>query len=210
MRHYSGMVDLLLEQGEYEEIRKVTKYINDVADENRITKYCDNLIVNTVLKNMTEKAETLGIEVHRDILVPREVPVNGYELASVVANLFENALFCVKELKEEKRYVDVKIHCLQDHLLIHMQNAYEQEIRFDERSGLPRSRAGGEHGLGMQSVLAFSDKIGGNIGAYCEGGIFHIMMFAKFQDNMRKKGNVSDLKKCYTETNTVSGYKEDA
>lgn len=195
MRHYSSMIDLLLEQGEYDEIRKVTKYISDVADENRITKYCDNLVVNTVLKNMMEKAEASEIEVRRDIFVPKDMPVNDYEFASVIANLFENALVCVKELTGENRYVDAKIHCSQDHLLIHMQNAYKQEIQFDEHTGLPKSRAGGEHGLGMQSVLAFSDKIGGNIGAYCEEGIFHILLFAKFQDNMRKKGNSSALKK---------------
>lgn len=195
MRHYSDMIEALLEQGEYEEIRRVTKHISDVADENRVHKYCENLVVNTVIASMTERAKESDIEVRQDIFAPKEVPVNDYEFASVIANLFENALLCVKELGPEKRFLDVKIHCSKDHLLIHMQNAYEREIRFDERTGLPQSSAGGEHGLGMQSVLAFSDKIGGNIGAYCEDGIFHIMLFAKFQDNMRKKGNLYDTKK---------------
>lgn len=204
MRHYSGMIDLLLEQGEYDEIRKVTKYINDVADENKITKYCDNLLANTVLKNMMEQAEASGIKVQQDIFAPRELPVNEYEFASVIANLYENALHCVKELAPEKRCIEAKVHCSKDHLLIHMQNAYEQDIQFDEYTGLPKSKAGGEHGLGMQSVLAFSDKIGGNIGAYCEAGIFHILLFAKFQDNLRRNGNISDLKKCYTESDATN------
>lgn len=195
MRHFSGMIDSLLEQGEYDEIRKVTKHINDVADENRVAKYCDNLIVNTVLSNMMEKAERFGIAVRQDFFVPKDMPVNAYEFASVVANLLENALFCVKDFAEEKRYVDAKIYCSEDHLLIHMQNVYEEEILFDERTGLPRSRAGGEHGLGMQSVLAFSDKIGGNIGAYCENGLFHIMLFAKFRDDLRRTGNINNDEK---------------
>lgn len=180
MRHYSGMIDALLEQGEYDEIRKVTKHISDVADENKIRKYCENIIVNTVIMNMTDRAARFDIEVRQDFFVPREIPVDDYEFASVIANLFENALFCAKELEKEKRYVDVKIHCAKDYLFIHMQNMYEQEIKFDEHTGLPLSRSGGEHGLGMQSVLAFSDKIGGNLGAYCEDDIFHIMLFAKF------------------------------
>ncbi len=195
MRHFSGMIDSLLEQGEYDEIRKVTKHINDVTDENRVVRYCDNLIVNTVLSNMMEKAEQFDIEVRQELFVPRDIPVNDYEFASVIANLLENALFCVKKFVKGKRYVDVKIDCSTDHLLIHMQNAYEKEIRFDERTGLPQSRAGGEHGLGMQSVLAFSDKIGGNIGAYCENGLFHIMLFAKFREDMRRTGNISDDEK---------------
>lgn len=184
MRHFSGMIDSLLEQGEYDEIRQITKHINDVTDENRVVKYCDNLIVNTVLTNMMEKAAQSDIEVRQDFYMPRDVTVNVYEFASVVANLFENALFCVKDFEKEKRYVDAKIYCSADHLLLHMQNAYEGELRFDEITGLPRSGAGGEHGLGMQSALAFADKIGGNIGAYCENGLFHIMLFAKFQADM--------------------------
>ena len=76
--------------------------------------------------------------------------------------------------------MDVKIHCEAGFLLIHMKNEYENEILFDEETGLPKSRKGGNHGFGMQSVRAFSDKIGGNIGCYCEDGLFHIVLFAKF------------------------------
>ena len=46
-------------------------------------------------------------------------------------------------------------------------------------TGLPEYSAGEGHGLGMQSVQSFSDKIGGNIGCYCEDGVFHLMLFAK-------------------------------
>lgn len=64
-------------------------------------------------------------------------------------------------------------------MLIHIQNEYEEEIQIDAATGLPQSQSGEGHGLGMQSVQAFSNKIGGNIGCYCEDGIFHIMLFAK-------------------------------
>ena len=61
-----------------------------------------------------------------------------------------------------------------------VKNEYEKEIIFDPYTGLPRSRKGENHGLGMQSVSAFSNKIGGNIGCYCENGTFNIVIFAKF------------------------------
>ncbi|MDE7016488.1 MAG: ATP-binding protein, partial [Lachnospiraceae bacterium] len=67
-----------------------------------------------------------------------------------------------------------------DHLLLQMKNAYEKEMLFDSVTGLPKSIKGKDHGLGMKSISAFSEKIGGNIGCFCENGIFHIMIFAKF------------------------------
>ncbi len=49
MRHYSGMIDTLLSQGEYKEIKRIITYIHDEVDDNKITKYCNNLIVNAII-----------------------------------------------------------------------------------------------------------------------------------------------------------------
>lgn len=110
----------------------------------------------------------------------KEIPVNNYEFAIVVANLFDNAFDCVKSFVERRKFVDVKIRCEKDYLLIHMKNEYEKEIVFDPETGLPKSQKGRNHGFGMQSVQAFSDKIGGNLGCYCEDDMFHILLYAKF------------------------------
>ena len=157
----------------------MTAHINTVADENKIKKYCEHLVANTILAHTMEKAEAMDVTVHQDIVIAKEIPVNGYEFALVLANLFENALECVRDFEKEWKFVDVQIHCERSHLLIHMKNKYETEILFDSYTGLPKSRKGGNHGWGMQSVQAFSDKIGGNIGCYCEDGVFHLMLFAK-------------------------------
>lgn len=180
MRHYSSMISHLLDQGEYAEIQKIITYINDVADDNKVVKYCNNLIVNTIISKMMEQAKQLDVKVHLDLTVSKELPVNDYEFTAVIANLFENALNGVKDLNQEKREIEIKIHCNEEHLLVQMQNEYQGEIALDPITGLPKSKKGGNHGLGMQSVLAFSDKIEGDFGCFCENGIFWIMLFAKF------------------------------
>ncbi|MDE6917856.1 MAG: GHKL domain-containing protein [Lachnospiraceae bacterium] len=179
MRHYSGMIDTLLGQGDYDEIRKVTAHIQAVADENKVARYCENLIANSILSHMVEKAQLCGVTVSLKAAVPRGLPFNDYEFAAVIANLLENAVRCVSEFERKEKRVEAVIQCMDGHVLVHVQNAYENEIVLDAATGLPKSQAGEGHGLGMQSVQAFSDKIGGNIGCYCEDEIFHIMLFAK-------------------------------
>ena len=179
MRHFSGMISHLLDQKEYEEIRNIVTYINDVTDENKIEKYCSNLMVNTIISKMMKRASSFGIHVRLDLAVPKELPVNEYEFSAVVANLFENALICVKDFAPEKRKVDIKVHCMDGQLFIHTKNAYAEEIDFDSRTGLPKSKKGENHGLGMQSAEAFSDKIGGSIDCFCENGCFYMILFAK-------------------------------
>lgn len=180
MRYYSGMIDALLNQQAYDEIRNVTAHIKVVSDENKIVKYCENLMANSIISHMMERARQYGVSVQLEAAVPRELPFNNYEFAAVIANLIENAVRCVSGLQTEEKCVETKIECDEKHVLIHVQNAYEKEIMLDATTGLPKSQAGEGHGLGMQSVQAFSDKIGGNIGCYCEKGIFHILLFAKF------------------------------
>ncbi len=184
MRHYFSLINSLLEQGEYDEIRKLIEHVNIISDENKIIKYCDNLITNSILSHLLEKAQASAITVQMEAAVPKELPFNDYEFATVIANLLENAMKCVEEFEEKEKRVEIKIDCTQEHVLIHIQNEFEKEIFFDEQTGFPRSKAGHGHGLGMQSVQIFSDKIGGNIGCYCDSGIFHFLLFAKIRVNL--------------------------
>lgn len=180
IRHYSAMIDSLAGQGNYEEIRKIAGHISDVVDENRIERYCENLIVNTILLRMAEQAKSFQIDLHTDVLIPKDIPVSEYEFAMVLANLLENAVYAVRDLEQEKRAVYAKIHCTAEHLLIDLENECEGTISFDALTGLPKSGKGAGHGLGMQSVQAFSDKLGGNIECYCEDGRFRLILFARF------------------------------
>ncbi len=175
------MIDAFLEQGEYDEIKRVTEYINGVTEDNKVVKYCENIVIHSILSRMIEKASSLGVDIRLDAVVLKDVPVNDYELAAVIANLLENALIGVKDLDEKgRRYIDAKIQCTQEHLLIQIKNECEKDVIFDSQTGLPKSNMGNGHGLGMQSISAFSDKIGGNVGCFCKEGVFNIIIFAKF------------------------------
>lgn len=180
VRHYSGMILSLLEQEEYGEIRKVIDYIDDVTNDNKPVRYCDNLMINTVLMQVMERARSLKARVSLDAVISKEIPINEYEFAPVVANLLENALNCVKDYDEERRHVEGKIRCVADHLLLHIENPCDREIRFDRVTGLPVSTRGEGHGLGMQSVASFAEKTGGSIDCRWENGSFRITLFAKF------------------------------
>lgn len=181
MRHYCNMVDALLEQKEYDEIRNITEHIQYVTDANKVQTYCSNLLVNTMLSKIVKKAHSVSVEMHLDAKVSKEIPVNDYEFTAVIANLLENALFNVQDYEEEKRVIDIKIHCDEEHLLIHLQNPCKNPIILDSVTGLPKSQRGSNHGLGMQSVYSFSNNIKGTVGCRCEEGVFSITMFAKFK-----------------------------
>lgn len=180
MRHYSMLIASLLEQQEYEEISNIVKHIHEVVEENKVPRYCENLVLNTILLKLAGQAKASKVKMNLDVRIPKQIFVNEYEFALIVANLLENAVNGVKELEPNQRHVEAKIHCTSHHLLIDMENECDKELIFDSVTGLPKSRKGGNHGLGMQSVLAFSDKLGGSIECFCEDHRFRIILFVKF------------------------------
>lgn len=104
IRHYSSIIDSLLEQKKYDEIKEVNGHISLIAEENKVEQHCANLIVNTILSNMMTKARSFDIKVSLDARIPKEIPVDDYELTLVVANLFENAIQCVRNFEDKKRW----------------------------------------------------------------------------------------------------------
>lgn len=180
IRHYTSMIEHLLDEEKYGEIRHITTHITAAADDSRIVKYCDNLMVNSIISKLVEQAGASDIRTNLELQIPREIPVNHYELAAVIANLFENAIICVRHFEPKKRYIDIRITCSREHLLIQMKNECQEALVFNPATGLPKSSKGAAHGLGMQSILAFSEKIDGNIDCFLENGMFFIILFAKF------------------------------
>ena len=95
-------------------------------------------------------------------------------------SLFENALQCVQEFDKEKRYLEMKIQCQEGYLFVQTRNPYQEELLLDPDTGLPKSKKSGNHGMGMQSIQAFSEKIRGTLGCCIDDGIFQMMLYAKF------------------------------
>lgn len=177
MRHYTQMIHTLLETNNYSEIERVLQSITDVIDKTKIVKYCENIQVNCILSGLMQKAENLSVDVDADIRIPEDIPINDLELASVIANLLENAIESVKDIKEEKQ-VSILARYMDGRLIIETINRCEKEIFFDSATGLPISGRGEKHGLGLKSVSAFAKKTGANFDCYCEENRFTVRLLA--------------------------------
>lgn len=180
MRHYMGMIHSLLEQKEYDEIRKITGHISEVIMDNQIKNYCQNRKVNSIVSNLMNKADDMEVAVSMDMDIPDRIPVNDLELASVIANLLENALDSANELEGNTGSVNILVRCSNEHLVIETENKCAREVVMNPVTRLPISRKGRGHGIGLQSVQAFAKKLDANFDCYYENGTFTVRLFANF------------------------------
>ena len=186
MRHYIQIANSMIDQKKYEELKQLFQNITEVIDKSKIIKYCENSQINSVISNFVERGKAHDITVETDIKMSfsfetsKNGSISNMELASVIANLLENAVQSTEKLKKKEKFVHLFIRYMEERLIIEVKNECENEIYFNPLTGLPVSTKGEGHGMGLKSVAAFAEKTGANFDCYCQDGIFTVRVLANF------------------------------
>ena len=118
-------------------------------------RYCSSPALDAVLVNAAAQAEQLNIYMEIKIGLPKELPVDVFELSIVFANALENAIQAVKKLPEDQRRIIFK-SVTHPRFMIEISNSYAGEVTFDQW-GVPVTDKPG-HGIGTRSIVAFAEK----------------------------------------------------
>ena len=130
---------------------------------------------------MERKAKELGITLQIKSAVPEEQEVDDYELATLIANLIENAIHAVQKLKEEERIIEFMIKNRSGKsLLLEVKNLCDEKVKFSRKTKLPISEQGSEHGFGMVSIQEFVKKYQAEFDCYIENRKFIVRIFILF------------------------------
>ena len=156
LRHKMKIISNLVENGQYEELRILMRQYDEALRETQIKRYCKNVIIDAVLSTYIQSAESRGIRVEFGFDFPDPLPVDGTELATVLANAIENAINACERIPDaERRVIDVKVLSAPS-FMIRVSNSYVGAPEFDE-NGIPVNREDG-HGFGTRSIVAFCEK----------------------------------------------------
>ena len=181
MRHKDRLLIELLHSHKYKEAEKVFYHDMEYIKGRRFVTYCENNIINCILCSMERKAKELGITLQIKSAVPEEQEVDDYELATLIANLIENAIHAVQKLKEEERIIEFMIKNRSGKsLLLEVKNLCDEKVKFSRKTKLPISEQGSEHGFGMVSIQEFVKKYQAEFDCYIENRKFIVRIFILF------------------------------
>ena len=163
-RRYHNLVMLgLAKSGDLETL---TKHLtNLVDDDNKVwgeTRYCENNTVNMILTMYKRRASQNGISVKISAKASGSLSVPPQDLVVVIANLFENAINEVANLKSKEGYIDIQIKDSPERLLIKIDNPCRANLTFDENL----------YGIGICSVISTTSKYEGMYDFTAEDGVF--------------------------------------
>ena len=82
----------LLEQGHPEEVRKQLDSLKSCISDHVGTRYCENLMVDAVLREKAAQCAALQIPLELDALVPADIRIDNAHLCSAFSNLLDNCI----------------------------------------------------------------------------------------------------------------------
>lgn len=182
LRHKDHLLMELLHDKKYSEAEQVLQKDMEYLERTRLTIYCENTILNSLLCGMAKQAENLGILLHISCCVPNQYLISDYDLAIVTANLVENAIQAVQKSGPARNQIYFTLKTKeQEQFFLEIRNPCQEPVKFSKKTGLPVSSQGGDHGYGMMSVHEFIAKYHAHFDCYVENEIFIIRILIVFQ-----------------------------
>ena len=165
-KHHNAM---LLQYAENGDIKGMIEYLDgfEAREDEKYKSLCNNKIVDNILHSFLRRAESHNIVMNIDTTIDLETNIQDVDMVAILGNMLENAVNgCIEA--PEPRTIDVSIKKKGIKLVIKVMNTASGKIKFD--NGVPVRKKGG--GIGVQSILHYSDHYQGDVVFKYENGVF--------------------------------------
>lgn len=175
-------IDSLLKQGEYEKLRQYVDQLGGSTYNSKIVFYTGVDIVDAVLNNKEQEAKDNDIKIKIQAIFPVKSNIQSVDICAILANLMDNALEACKKIPEkEKRFINVKINCVSNLIIIVIENAvHEKQVKVNGSFITSKSNKD-LHGFGLRSVKSSIEKYDGTIKQDCDDYTFHTKVSLYFE-----------------------------
>lgn len=157
------------------EAEKMINRLQEGLEATRNVQYCSHPIINAVLTPKACMAGDNGIS--SDIILNDcdNLPFDNYDLCSLFANLFDNAVEACLEIDEkENRFIEVRSVVKGNYFVVKVINS-SRPVEFKGSNGVPKTRKKESgHGYGMVIVKSIAEKYNGQTNVKYEDGIFTV------------------------------------
>ncbi len=131
-----------------------------------------NVMVDAILNSKISLALSKKIQIHAKAKVPRTLSISEIDLCVMIGNLLDNASeACLKQEKQEERFIRIYIDILKDQLYISVSNSSGGEVKKSGKFYLSTKEKTG-HGFGLLRVDKIVEKYGGYVNRQNEEGVF--------------------------------------
>lgn len=171
--HHVNTIQYLLANGQQQE---ATEYAGQFLAENQRGSQlgqCDNPVVDAFLYGRVKEAETRGVVVDPNVILPSDLPVSNTDLIIVFGNLMDNAVEACA--KVECPTIQINAHIEKGYLVITESNPSVPEPERHKQRRIPEL----ERGVGMHILKSIAEKYHGSCVGETHDGQYFISVFLR-------------------------------
>lgn len=186
IKNHLAYIKALAEHGEYEKLREYLVTVSGETEALFRFVECGNDVVNAVMNHAIKQAETRGVTVETQIVVPKVLPYRETELCSLLSNLMDNAVEGAAASGAEHPAVTVSIRPQQDYLFLRVTNPVDGSISDSRRLSLQTTKEDRRlHGYGTKIIRAVAERYQGSVKFDVRDGRFvaDVMLYLEEEAN---------------------------
>lgn len=169
---------------------KINENLNQIPQ----TKYCDNLILNTILAIKVAEAESNNIKIEVNIDNAIEFDMEDIDLCNLLTNLLDNSIEASKGVANKN--IQINIYKKLDYIVIKCLNEYNNYIEKDQYGNFKSTKKNkGKHGHGIKIIENIVDKYDGEINIKTSNGKFAVMAVFPAHRKRKLKNGIKNHKK---------------
>lgn len=171
-RHHIGIIDSLVQSGDYSELEKYVTRLNQEQKAIPPRFQCEDKFIEAIINAELAKATDLGINMFCTIDYPPDTVISPTDINTILSNLIDNALEACVSAPQGERMVDVIIRPVYNHLSIKVQNTVRENPLITNPGLKSTKKSNHFHGLGIKSVKQVIAKYDGEISFSFDDGFF--------------------------------------
>ena len=161
----------LLDGGEYDEAKDYISSITLRQTASGREFSSGNTIVNAILADKAEAAESIGAELRFQGIVYEDIP--AVDVCTIFANALDNALeACAKLTDGEPKIISVKCSYIKHIQFINITNPTAENVTIVNNSVQTSKEDKNSHGIGLYNIRRTVEKYDGEFDISCKDGLF--------------------------------------
>jgi Signal transduction histidine kinase regulating citrate/malate metabolism len=141
------------------------------------TKFCANPIIDAIMIDKSEICEEYEVRLQADCRLDASIPIEGFALCSIFANIMDNAIEACSKLEPRDREIKMAAYDKAGWLVISCENKSDAAAAQDKKKQLLP-----EHGLGLLIIEELVEKYDGKIQCTEDDGKFKITVWLSCSD----------------------------
>ena len=134
--------------------------------------HISNNMLNYIINLKAAQSRESNIKFLGNIEDITDLPMEDFDLCSLLGNIFDNAIESSRNEKIQNRYIITEIYSLSGYKIFEIRNKICQSVLDNNRPLLSNKLDKTQHGYGMQQIFSIVQKYNGHIDIYEQHNFF--------------------------------------